>query len=416
MEMFETEVLLDNSSFAGLMRCYKPELESHQEFLNDFPEHRVTDYVSLAQILTAICLYDVILVEGSSTGHYNSAVDIIPSHGKMISRDQASNWVNDLCKMLPKEIQTIIKSEPFYTTNDRILKLDGPSQELAFNLFKTHLRNRMILKSNEKIPNVYSSKTYINRKRFEELNNKSDSPLSENELIQAMFLHRGILLDFISSEYSHMTYFPYSYRGKLLELLPPNTSSLVFEKDIFTGIGIDSTPSNRKVIELINIAYYEILDQCTWTKYNSFIPFIGAGILEQTKYNVTDSLEVALKYRNSTNLKEIIQEMMEWRTDRVRFEYYLNKFKEELKNATKSFKRNTSSNNIEIAANLSIFWLPFGLKDPVVEGLKRLPDEWKSSFNKIIDRVKKHEGHQIFLIDHIKAINQVNSHLKRSKQ
>jgi hypothetical protein len=61
-----TRALIDNSAFAGVMRCYRPDVDVHRRFLRNYPEHREIDAASLGDFLTALCIYQELLIESSS--------------------------------------------------------------------------------------------------------------------------------------------------------------------------------------------------------------------------------------------------------------------------------------------------------------------------------------------------------------
>lgn len=399
--------LLDNSGFAGFMRLYLPEKETHLEFNSNFPEHKYIDYVSAAQLLTAICIYEQVWVEGSSDGHYDSAIEIIPSDASVPRRDFSSSWVTEMCHELPSDLSKIIVSQRLWTHND--WSLGDRAKLLAFDLYNSFLKDCQGNNKTFKIPNVYTSPTYKDRQVFVDLNEKNGSPLSESELQMAMFLHRGILLSALTSKICDATYLPYSYRGQLLASLPPGVSYRVLNKEHSPRIYSDATPDERQLLQLVNKAYYEVLGQFTWTQYDNFIPFVGASILSRANYNIYDALEIALEYRLSSNLSATINELYEWKNDKVMFEYYLEQFKQELDTAGTRFKLDTSFDSIESTASLTVFWLPFGLKDPILEALKLLPDKFIANINAFLSKVKRLEGHQMLLIDHVTALNEIKS-------
>ena len=65
---FGSGCVLDNSAFAGVMRLYSPEREVHRLFLRNYPDHREIDERSLADFLTALCVYDFIFLDSSLLG------------------------------------------------------------------------------------------------------------------------------------------------------------------------------------------------------------------------------------------------------------------------------------------------------------------------------------------------------------
>ena len=59
-------VLFDNSSLAGVMRRLFPRLHPHQGFLSNYPAHQEVDTRSFKEFLTAICLFDKIVIDSVS--------------------------------------------------------------------------------------------------------------------------------------------------------------------------------------------------------------------------------------------------------------------------------------------------------------------------------------------------------------
>lgn len=404
------DALIDNTAFAGMMRCYLPELESHSKFLTDFPTHKKIDFVSTAQILTAICCYDSLVIEASSAGHYHSSLDVLPKDQKQLSAERASSWANDLKKMLPKEIDELISTSSSDINGEDIWILSEQSRKLSFELFQTTLKNKTP-KNIVKIPDVYTNPDYIDRKNFVELNSQSATPLNDEELSQAMFFHRGLLLDAFASA-KKLTYIPYLYRAQYLDLIPPGKASEIFAKNNF-DLRENTSPDEVKVIEELNKIYYETLGQLTWTKYENFIPFIGSSILSQTNYNIADAFNLALEFRNKSNIPEYINNLNEWSHDKVVFEMYLKEFRKDLSEAVRHFKLDTSTTRLESWANLSMFWLPNGLTSPVTELLKNLPESWRIYFNSIFNIPKLNHGHQILLFDHVYALKIIDRDSKK---
>jgi len=404
------DALIDNTAFAGLMRCYLPDLESHSKFLTDFPTHKKIDFVSTAQILTAICCYDNLVIEASSAGHYHSSFDVLPKDQKLLPAERASSWANDLKKMLPNEIGSLIYTNISDISRGDAWKLSEESWKLSFELFQSTLKDKTP-KDVIKIPDVYSNPNYIDRENFIELNSKSSTPLNDEELAQAMFFHRGLLLDAYANNNKY-TYIPYLYRAQYLDLIPPGKASEIFVHKNF-DLRENTSPDEVKVIEELNKIYYETLGQLTWTKYENFIPFIGSSILSQTNYNMADAFNLTLEFREKSNITEYIANLNDWSNDKVMFEMFLNEFRKELSEAVRHFKFDTSTTRLESWANLSMFWLPNGLTSPVSELLKKLPESWRMYFNSIFNIPKLNHGHQLLLFDHVYALKIIDRDSKK---
>lgn len=100
---FETLVgraVIDNTAFAGSMRLCEPELPEHKEFNRRWPSHRQIDERSVMEILTAIVLYDRLLLERSSLA-------------KDPPRDaiEEDSWVGQMKKKLRPEVANLFSEK-----------------------------------------------------------------------------------------------------------------------------------------------------------------------------------------------------------------------------------------------------------------------------------------------------------------
>jgi hypothetical protein len=321
-----TKAVIDNTAFAGLMRLYAPELREHQEFNQRWPSHRQIDERSLLDILTAIVLYDWLLLERSSKREGN---DKTPKD--VMERD---SWVEQMKNLLrPKESCIFWELDSW----KRDKNFEDEACRCAFNLLASAGSTTPRLDPGiDKIPDVYRAKDYAFRPKFDELNKRG--ALDEERLVQAMFLHRGLFLQaFAHSEKA--VYLPYHSRGKLLAAVPPMTWAHI-ELDGFlrgnNSLARDQRPLPKDVQRQLNEIYYKLLYAVSWREYDLDIPFVGAAIWDQAAGSCKKALELALKMREKGNIRTLIVNRLQSRADagdRSAYERELRNFRTELQKA-----------------------------------------------------------------------------------
>src|SRR5438105_3416529 len=89
------------------MRLYSPDLVMHRAFLRNYPEHLEIDKHSLADFLTAIVLYDKILLESSSC--WNDKQLQREGYRPQATIDGSSaSWATQLLRLLPTDIAELV--------------------------------------------------------------------------------------------------------------------------------------------------------------------------------------------------------------------------------------------------------------------------------------------------------------------
>ena len=126
--------------------------------------------MSLATFLTALCSFDSIFLESSSSTDHSSSADV----HEVPKSDYRERWVLRLLEMLPNEVSSVIYAECSPTGND--WTEDVHAQKTAFDIFCSPLRETVMLRGGEKLPNVYSAPDYRFRKDFLALNANAGSP------------------------------------------------------------------------------------------------------------------------------------------------------------------------------------------------------------------------------------------------
>lgn len=358
-----TRALIDNSAFAGVMRCYSPKLEMHRTFLKNYPEHREIDEASLADFLTAICIYQELLIESSSG--WNDT-ELRRARGVV-----GDSWVDSLRGFLPKEIALLIKNAYFSDP-----EASEEAMEQAFDILSSPMKDSLLAESIPQLPLVYFAKDYVYRPFFEKMNRDHQFSLNEKELVLSMFLHRGLLLQSIAHQ-SHCVYLPYQYRGKLLSKLPPmvwaRSSQIGYVPRLPLAQG--SRPNDTDHMRALNEFYYSLLQSVTWTTYSSDVPFIGAAILAAARGRAPEALRIAMDYRKKGKLRKALAELdfAVRQVDRPKFESLLSEYREQLVAAAQHFGYKTDSPRHRAFYDLAVCWMPKEIGNAVKSATSILP-------------------------------------------
>lgn len=419
------EALIDNSSFAGVMRCLAPELPMHQDFWEKYPEHREVDHISLAEFLTAICLFDFVVLDSSS---YSFQASLEGGSG-VISKDleielegyeiddpwveetlarceNPQSWVEELLDYLPSEVRlpvVISRTGPY--TKSLMLR---ESCDIAYEVFCSAFQENLLWLDKWKLPNVYTDPSYILRPKFERINEKNGNLLNEKMLAQAMFLHRGLYLLSRAKERGRV-YMPYLYRGKmlsaispLLSLPRPDDKSARLRLPLLKG----SRPGENNYLCLINKIYYELLEKVCWYSYEEGIPFIGAAILAKAKGEPKKAVEIALDYREKGRLRTQWRELSELvqRGERGKYEMFLKGIKMQLEDAAISMGASIPNRYLQTFFRLAISWLPPMIPEAIASAVEILPHNAQYWANKFMTFLIKPSPFQMLFLDHVKTI------------
>ena len=388
------------------MRLYSPDVEMHRRFLSNYPDHRSIDEASLADFLTAICMYEEMLLESSSAWNdkelrsegYRSAGRIDGS---------SAGWVDQLKRLLPRSVSLLIKNVSF----GRSAINEQESCAKAYDVLCSPLKKDILLDSGEKIPNVYFAKDYIYREQFQALNEANDLKLSDEELAQAMFLHRGIFLQSHAHE-NGCVYLPYQYRGKLLSKLPP----MIWARAPHDGICQARLPlaqgsrlNETDYVNALNEFYYSLLQSVTWTTYSADVPFVGASILAAARGNPRDAIDIALDYREKGFLRKAMFELdlAIQDLDRPRFESLLAEYRSQLAAAARYFGAEVQSAQHRAFYELAVCWMPKGINSVVKAAVEMLPEYIRHWAYKASSTLITKTPLQMLFLEHVSAIRSV---------
>ena len=217
-EIAASGCVLDNSAFAGVMRLYSPDREIHEVFLRNYPDHREIDERSLADFLTALCIYEVIFLDSRSAWNDKELRRDLARSGSLDHADLS--WVNQLKQLLPPTVSRCISTDYNWVSIG-----EQQSCARAFDIMNSPTKESINLQPGDEVPKVYFADDYQYREQFDRLNDDHGHPLNRSELAQAMFLHRGLYLQSVAHA-SGLVYVPYHLRGRMLSKLPPMSWAL----------------------------------------------------------------------------------------------------------------------------------------------------------------------------------------------
>ena len=420
------KALIDNSSFAGVMRCYEPSLPMHEDFWEQYPEHREVDLASLAQFLTAICLFDQIYLDSSSLpSGYGWEEEGVLTKGDEVdlegynplyleeidfsgdSNSAPTPWVEEMLQYLPNSIRNMISINRVMPRQKSLSH--GDSCKLAYDILCSALHTRLILKGDWKIPNVYTDPSYLFRHTFEDINSKNMNLLDDTRLAYAMFLHRGLYLLSLARNRNY-TYLPYLYRGNMLTALSPLIAAAPWPneggKTPRIPLAQGFRPDEDEVALLLNKVYYDILEKTTWYTYDERLPFIGAAILAKAKGVPEAAFEIALKLRNEGNFKQhwgklrkLVQE-----GERGKFESMLCDLRRQLEEAAVFAGARLGNKYLQPSFRLAVSCIPSSLAEIVKNAVNILPERLQYCTERFFGTLISRSPLQILFLDHVNAI------------
>jgi hypothetical protein len=389
-----TRALIDNSAFAGVMRCYRPDVDVHRRFLRNYPEHREIDAASLGDFLTALCIYQELLIESSSG--WNDANLEAPGDG---------GWVESLKKLLPKEVSVLIKNTYLLES----LTSEEEAMEKAYDVMTSPLKESILAGPVPQLPAVYYAKDYIYREPFEQLDRENGSKLTPRDLVLAMFLHRGLLLQSVAHG-NNCVYLPYQFRGKLLSKLPPMTWARGTFKDYLTRLPLShgDRPSETDTLRALNEFYYSLLQAVTWTTYSSDVPFIGAAILAAARGDAGEAIRIAMDYRRKGGLRKALGELDRAirHSDRPKFDSLLTQYRSELTAAAQHFGLQIDSPKHKTFYELAICWMPKEISTAVKAAATILPANLQRWAYKASSTLITKSPLQMLFVQHVSDIRE----------
>ena len=358
---FRTKALMDNSAFAGVLRIYCPDVEMHDKFLRQYPEHREIDERSLADFLTAIVIYDRIYLDSSSI------------RGTI-------TWTEQLLSLLPQDIRELVIVADFelaeYTCATPIGEYE--SCRKAFDIMCSPLKDEIALSPEEEIPKVYYANDYVYRRTFDALNREAGRDrLDTHALAQAKYLHRGLFLQ-SRAHGLKCVYMPYHYRGKMLSRLPPLVwAESPFGENLHARLPLAKglRPDETSYVHAMNEYYYSLLEIVSWTTYDQDVPFIGAAVLSAAKGDPQTAFRKALELRQQGGLRREFMKLQSAldRRDRPTFESLMKRYQSELAAAARHLGADLETPQTKAFYKLATFWLPSSVKAAIDAAVELLP-------------------------------------------
>jgi hypothetical protein len=397
--------VLDNSAFAGVMRLYSPEREVHALFLRNYPDHREIDERSLADFLTALCVYDFIFLDSRSAWNEKELLRDSARSGSLDHVDLS--WVNQLKELLPPEVADCISSDYNWAGIG-----EKQSCSRAFDIFNSAKKVDLLLQQGEEIPRVYYADDYQYRPEFDRLNMNHGYALNLSELAQAMFLHRGLYLQSIAHA-SGLVYVPYHIRGRMLSQLPPMTWALsrAAKGEDSSILRTDDRPFFIDSLTTLNEYYYSLVQAATWTTYETGIPFIGAAILAASKGDPHYAVELAMQYRREGSLMKSFQTLHSalQAGNKPAFDSLLKTFRSELEAAAQHFGVETGRTKQKIFYNLATCWLPEKIQKALEAAVGLLRPNVDHTLYEYSSRLITKSPIQMLFVDHIAALRSTYS-------
>ncbi len=394
--------VLDNSAFAGVMRLYSPDREVHELFLRNYPDHREIDERSLADFLTALCIYDVIFLDSRSAWNERQ---LIRDYARSGSLDHADvSWVNQLKELLPPQV-----SECISTDYNWVGIGERQSCARAFDIMNSPTKEVVRLQPGEEIPKVYFANDYQYRPEFDRLNDEHGQPLKSSELAQAMFLHRGLYLQSIAHA-SGLIYVPYHIRGRMLSKLPPMVWALsrAGRRADKSTLGMDTRPTMIDSLTTLNEYYYSLVQAATWTAYDTGVPFIGAAILASARGDPSNAIDLAMQYRQEGTLMGAFQKLHSalQAGNKPLFESVLKTYRSELEAAAQHFGVETNRAKQQVFYKLATCWIPDKIQKALEAALGLIPADIDHRLYEHSSRLITRSPIQMLFAGHVSALRE----------
>jgi hypothetical protein len=396
-----SRALIDNTAFAGFMRLYEPEHPPHRDFNERFPWHRQIDERSMADILNAIVHYDLILLERSSEKERRTTEDV----------QQRKSWVLEMKELLPEgEVRNFFDDFESETRSEFSgSNIEEDMCRCAFHLLASpESRIPRLDPGEHKIPDVYREPDYVYRFRFDELNR--DFLLDEERLVQAMFLHRALFLQAVAHE-KKAVYMPYYSRGKLLASVPPMTlAHIELDGLVHRSLSNYEGPSPSDVQRRLNKAYYKLLHEATWQRYDVDIPFVGASIWAQASGDPKKAVKMAFDLRDKSNTRGLMVKLQAYAEagDRPTYEQELKNFRAELQDAAASLNVRIDGSQAEgqqkALQKLCMAFVPEQLRGAVEAIVELAPKSLKNQVRNIGARLVSPSPLQMLFIEHVESL------------
>jgi hypothetical protein len=392
--------VLDNSAFAGVMRLYSPDREVHELFLRNYPDHREIDERSLADFLTALCIYEVIFLDSRSA--WNDK-ELLRDSARSGSLDHADlSWVNQLKRLLPPYVSTCISTDYGWASIG-----EQQSCARAFDIMNSPTREVISLQPGDEIPKVYFADDYQYRPEFDRLNDEHGHPLKLSQLAQAMFLHRGLYLQSIAHA-SGLVYVPYHLRGQMLSKLPPMVWALSrtgLHKDKVI-LGLDTSPTMPETLTALNEYYYSLVQAATWTSYDTGVPFIGSAILASARGDPRSAIELAMRYRQEGSLMGAFQKLHSvlQAGNKPMFESLLKTYRSELEAAAQHFGVETNRTKQQVFYKLATCWIPDKIQKALEAALGLIPADIDHRLYEYSSHLITRSPIQMLFVEHVSAL------------
>lgn len=221
MKYGQTFVMIDNTTFASAGRAmYHGDKNTYggthaKDYYTRYPDAISLDRQSLAEFLTALILFDVLVWDGSS--HVQELKDMDDA---AVERGWVYNWFPQFKYAYENGIiDHILKNDTREQIEGALNRLER-AQLLSLQWVKEHFDDeyKSKLPRGFRVPLAYQSEDYRDRSSFIALNQGERFGLNEEQLAVAMFLHRGLFYQSRICSEDGWSYLPHSYRAYFLSI------------------------------------------------------------------------------------------------------------------------------------------------------------------------------------------------------
>lgn len=303
MKAGKSVVMVDNTTFASAGRSIyygnkTTEGGRHaEEYYSRNLDALSLDRQGLAEFLTALILFDVLVWDGSS------CVQELKGMGDAVLNDAwVYNWFPQF-EYAHKE--GIIEDICADGAGNRL----GRARLLSMQWVKEHFSELTSkLPMGFRIPLVYSSERYHDRREFISLNEKYNLNLQGEQLALAMFLHRGMFYQSRVFSEDGWSYLPHSHRAYLLSLPEIISMSIMCDDDSYFDLREPITGTD--ILKIIDEHFQRELRNAMKVKPIPVGAALGASFM-QIHYEAYRAFSEALSFRESAYGQRIREQFRE---------------------------------------------------------------------------------------------------------
>jgi hypothetical protein len=224
----KTRILLDNTTFAASGRAiYCGDLKTEggvhaEEYYRKYSDAEVIDRRSLAELLTAIVLFDQLLWEGSSW-YTQESEQTVKQHAQ--DPDPKTAWLYTWFPVFSQAHKESIIQHHF-TENPGMLLTTAHKRALEW-VTKRMQTGKYQLPENFKIPQSYYDPDHYERGHLEGMIPSDEPNFDKRYIPLALFLARGLYYQSAVLREDGWSYLPHSFRSVLMEDAEQQAAALI---------------------------------------------------------------------------------------------------------------------------------------------------------------------------------------------